>query len=335
VTDFGLAKRVSGDGRFTLTGALMGSPFYMAPEQAAGNTRQLSTAADVYSLGVILFELLTGQLPFKAETPVATLKLVTETEALAPRSINPVIDPDLETICLKCLAKSVDRRYGSAEALAEDLERWIRREPISARPPTRWERLINRVRRNPIRAGLTGIALLAILMSATFFYASARTYFWLMAKISEEHLIVPPDRDGVYHLALKSFDDFRCSFNFWKVPFCTRTGPFSERYTERYGRLELTDFPPDLASQLKFRVFADIPGLPDPPKTPILTNGQAFLLAHSSRQERAFYLGSVNFRASNVLAQATNAAINIVLLGRPGDREPFKPAGTLVGIERY
>jgi serine/threonine protein kinase len=332
VTDFGLAKRVSADGRLTVTGTgtALGSPLYMAPEQAGGAARQISTAADIYSLGVILFELLTGRLPFEAETPLATLSLVADADAPMPRSINPEIAPDLETICLKCLAKNPERRYPSAEELAQDLERWMHREPISARPATGWERLINRARRHPIRTGLAALVLLGLLLAATFVYASARTYWSLMAKINEEHLIVPPDRDGVYHLALKGFDDFRCSFNFWKPPFCERQSHFApdpERFNDRYGRIEFTNIPPELLSTLKVRVFADVPGLPDPAKTPVLTNGQIFLLAHSSRQERAFYVGSVNFRATNVLAKAPNAGFDIILLGRPGDQDPFKATG--------
>src|SRR5262249_54059836 len=101
VTDFGLAKSVATDGRLTLTGAILGSPYYMAPEQAEGKSGQLTTATDIYSLGVILFELLTGRVPFHAETPVATLKLVLEGDPPKPRSLNPAVDSDLETICLK------------------------------------------------------------------------------------------------------------------------------------------------------------------------------------------------------------------------------------------
>ena len=331
VTDFGVAKLATPDGRLTVTGVVLGSPHYMAPEQASGQVRQVTSAADIYSLGTILYELLTGQPPFQGDTPLAIMRQTADEEPKPPSALRPGLDRDLETICLKCLAKSPTRRYPSAEALADDLEKWVRREPISARPPTRWERGVNHIRLHPIRAALTGIALLALLLTATFFYGSARTYYWLMAKINGEHLIVPPGDDGVYRLKLRGFDDFRCTFNFWKEPFWIARLPLKNRY----ARIEFTNIPPDLANRLTVRVFSDIPGLPDPAKTPPLTNGQVFLLGDCSVRERAFYFGAVNFQASNVLARAPDAGIRVVLLGRLGDPDPYKPAGALTATERY
>jgi hypothetical protein len=132
--DFGLAKRIEGDSNVTRTGVIVGTPSYMAPEQASGK-KGLTTAVDVYSLGAILYELLTGRPPFQAETPLDTLLQVLEREPERPRSINPKVDRDLELICLKCLAKDPQGRYGSAEALAADLEHWLAGEPLSVRPP--------------------------------------------------------------------------------------------------------------------------------------------------------------------------------------------------------
>jgi WD40 repeat protein/serine/threonine protein kinase len=164
VTDFGLAKRVSGDAGLTQSGAIVGTPSYMAPEQAASHKRVLTTAADVYSLGAILYELLTGQPPFLADTPVDTVLLLLEREPTPPRVHNPAVDRDLETICLKCLEKEPGRRYGSAEALAQDLDRWLAGDPIRARPSGKWERLWKWARRRPAVAGLIAVSSLATLV---------------------------------------------------------------------------------------------------------------------------------------------------------------------------
>jgi WD40 repeat protein len=163
VSDFGLAKWIQAANQTTLTGAVLGSPNYMAPEQAAGKSSQVTTAADVYSLGAILYELLTGRPPFQADTPLATLQMVVEREPKRPSDINLRADHDLETICLKCLEKERSRRYGSAEALADDLERWLRREPIHARAVGKITRLTKWTRRNPVTATLLVISSLAIL----------------------------------------------------------------------------------------------------------------------------------------------------------------------------
>jgi WD40 repeat protein len=162
VTDFGLAKRVQGDSRQTRTGAVVGTPSYMAPEQARSE-KVLSTAADVYSLGAILYELLTGRPPFRAATPLDTLLQVLDCEPARPRLVRPGVDRDLETVCLKCLEKDPTRRYPSAEALAEDLERWLAGEPIRARP-SRWrERVVKWARRKPAAAALVAVSALAVL----------------------------------------------------------------------------------------------------------------------------------------------------------------------------
>ena len=147
VTDFGLAKRVETDSGLTQSGAIMGTPSYMAPEQAAGN-QDLTPAADVYGLGAILYELLTGRPPFRAETPMDTLLQVMERLPAPPRLMNPNVERDLETICLKCLEKDPQRRYADAEALALDLERYLCGEAISAKSINWLERVDAALRRS-------------------------------------------------------------------------------------------------------------------------------------------------------------------------------------------
>jgi WD40 repeat protein len=167
ITDFGLAKRAGGDSTATQTGMILGTPSYMAPEQASGQ-KNTTTAADVYSLGAILYELLTGRPPFQATTPLDTVMAVVSEEVVPPRRLLPRLDRDLETICLKCLEKDPWARYASAEALALDLERWLAGEPILARPATVVERLLKWTRRRPAVAAVLGLGA-AFLVGAVAF----------------------------------------------------------------------------------------------------------------------------------------------------------------------
>ena len=165
ISDFGLAKMTGEEGQ-THTGAIMGTPSYMAPEQAEGRTRDVGPAADVYALGAILYECLTGRPPFKAASGAETLLLVLHEEPLPPSRLQPRCPRDLETICLKCLHKEPVARYPSALALADDLRRFLASEPIVARPTGRAEHLVKWVRRRPAVATLVAVSVLATLLLA-------------------------------------------------------------------------------------------------------------------------------------------------------------------------
>jgi serine/threonine protein kinase/cytochrome c-type biogenesis protein CcmH/NrfG len=161
LTDFGLARLLDTQSSVTRTIDVLGTPSYMAPEQAAGETAKLGKATDVYGLGAVLYQLLTGQPPFAGGTTYETIRLLRDTEPRSPRLLNPKIDRDLSTICLKCLEKDPKRRYPSALALAEDLEHWLKHEPILARHTGILTRSRKWVRRNPSSA-LFAAALIAL-----------------------------------------------------------------------------------------------------------------------------------------------------------------------------
>jgi eukaryotic-like serine/threonine-protein kinase len=165
VTDFGLAKLIEETSDLTRSSAVLGTPAYMAPEQAAGKADEITLAADIYSLGAILYELLTGSPVHSGRTSLETVRRVLETEVTPPGRLNPHVADDLAVICLRCLRREPSARYRSAAELEEDLERWLHREPIEARPLTSLERLDYWRQRNPLAATLSALLLLTLLVT--------------------------------------------------------------------------------------------------------------------------------------------------------------------------
>jgi len=163
ISDFGLAYHLGTQRTLTLTGQILGTPQYMSPEQADGQTRNITTQTDVYSLGAILYELLAGKPVFKADSILGTLKLIQEAIPVPLRTHQPKVDRDLETIVSKCLEKKPSERYRSAKRLAEDLEAWLEHRPIAARPPGPAERTSKWIRRRPIHAALLASLTLLLL----------------------------------------------------------------------------------------------------------------------------------------------------------------------------
>ncbi len=203
VTDFGLARRETGGSELTLSGQVLGTPGYMAPEQAAGRSREATPASDTYSLGALLYHLLTARAPFTGETPGAVLRQGEENEPVSPRLLNPSVPRDLETIALKALAKDPPSRYPTARALADDLNRFLRGEPILARPVSPAERLWRWCRRKPALASLSGAlviltaAVLGVMTVASIRLALQRRQAEAVKNFLKEILAAPdPNADG-------------------------------------------------------------------------------------------------------------------------------------------
>jgi WD40 repeat protein/tRNA A-37 threonylcarbamoyl transferase component Bud32 len=240
VSDFGLSKRIESDGSLTQTGDIVGTPQYMAPEQASGRKGVVTTATDVYGLGAVLYALLTGRAPFQGETLLETLEQVREREPEPPRRINPRVDRDLETICLKCLEKDPGQRYGSAEALAEELESWLRGEPIQARRIGWGQRIWRWCRRNRFLAALTilsatlTLTLLIGLMVGTWLIAGQRD------EIRGQHkLTLERERDLRIHLYA---GDMKLAWQAWLQGELGRVHELLERHRPQPDEEDLRTF---------------------------------------------------------------------------------------------
>jgi WD40 repeat protein len=189
VTDFGLARRLDADSGQTRTGLVMGTPSYMAPEQAHGRSKEVGPASDVYALGALLYECLTGRPPFRGASVYETLDQVRSQDPVSPRTLQPSMPRDLETICLKCLRKEPGKRYASAADLADDLKRYQAGEPVRARPTGRVERAAKWARRRPATAALLAVCTLALLLGLA-------ADLWFTDKLSDERTHAETERDN-------------------------------------------------------------------------------------------------------------------------------------------
>src|SRR5436190_10699141 len=210
VTDFGLALRLQGGGTLTLSGVPMGTPSYMAPEQAQGQRDAAGPAADVYALGAILYELLTGRPPFRAATAAETLQQVISQEPAPPSRLNDKVPRDLEIICLKCLHKEPQRRYSTAASLADDLDRFLQGEAIAARPERTVERWVRQVRRRlALSAACAVVGLLGVALVGGTLWVSAEKAATERRRQAEQaaldHAADEDLRDMVRHLETSSW----------------------------------------------------------------------------------------------------------------------------------
>jgi eukaryotic-like serine/threonine-protein kinase len=331
ITDFGLAKRLEGGPSLTATGQLLGTPSYMPPEQAAGQA-DVGPAADVYALGAVLYAVLTGRPPFQAANALDTLRQVREQDPVRPRQLDPSIPLDLETACLKCLAKEPARRYGSARALADELGRFLRGEPIRARPLGPAARAWRWCRRRPLVAGLTA-GVVALLVAAAVSASAAAAVFGRMAREEErlkrDALVAQKKAEDRAEAEFRARDELKANL-YWK-----RVGLAERELSENnVGRAEelLEECPPELRGwewhYLKRRRHGNVRTLPG-------DRGYVWAVAFSPDGRRVASANRLVPGQRRHVVVVWDAATGRELLRFPGHRDQvqsvaFSPDGRLL-----
>ena len=242
LSDFGLARRLEGGSKLTLAGSPMGTPSYMAPEQALGKEDLIGPATDVYALGALLYEMLTGRPPFQGETAAETERQVVTQEPVRPSRLNSKVPRDLETICLKCLSKDPARRYASAADLAEDLRRYEHGEAIRARPASAAEHVLHWVRRKPAAAALI-LTILALLGLAAVMGVNA----WRSESKRREDIATWNPRLGLVH-ELQANGRYREARELLQNSTATDVGELGQRIRSAFGDLDLAQRLQDIRS---------------------------------------------------------------------------------------
>lgn len=300
IADFGLARLIDASVDPSRPEGLLGTPGYMAPEQFAGKSGDLTTAVDIHALGCILYELLTGQTPYRAGNLTEAIQTVPTQPITPPRQLNPRLDRDLEAICLKCLRKQPEKRYPSAATLADDLDHWLKGEPVSAREITPLLRVLKWGRRHPLK-----LALILALHVAIGAPVGLAVYYQVLelrpGDLAEP--LQPPDAEGVYALPLTAGEPPRCTVNFEAGRRFTGEG--------RLYRLNFLSVPPARLPDLRVRILADHSRPDDPSRSVPMTNGQIFRLRAESRADRAFYFVAEGFDPAALHAEAPNARLEL------------------------
>lgn len=310
LTDFGLARRLNLERSLTLTGRLVGTPAYLSPEQITGDPKSVTVASDLFSLGIVFYQLLTGKHPFAANNDLEILERIRHDDPIPPRRLNPALDRDLETLCLKCLEKNPAKRYATAAALADDRDRWQRHEPVEARPASRMERSAKWIRRHPVRTAIA-TALAMALVTPTV----VATWFILRLNHARGHHPVERIHGNQAWLPITEGNRGRCTDNF-------AGGQFLKKYQQRV-RIELVGLPPELRDSLKVEVRADWAMFDDPVRSNQIGHGDEFVLVAKIErkwlQDSLLYFSSIGWDGKEIGTKYTNAAIRMTLLDRPPD----------------